>query len=87
MNPSVMSPPNPELQRPPFGLTPREFEVMEWADEGKTNDEIAIILGCAPNTVKTHVHMVLRKLGVENRRTACRMLRPYFRKSGSEDEQ
>ena len=82
MNPSVMLPPDSKF-RPPFGLTRRQFEVMEWADEGKTNEEIGVILTCATATVKKHVQEVFRKLGVENRMAAVKVLRFYFRKSDS----
>src|SRR5690606_38548631 len=54
-------------------LSPRECEVLEWIAAGKTNAEIAIILGLSVHTVKRHVEHVLEKLGVENRRAAMRM--------------
>jgi DNA-binding CsgD family transcriptional regulator len=56
-------------------LTPRETQVAHWAAQGKTNGEIAIILGISPLTVKTHVERILAKLGVENR-VALAALRP-----------
>ncbi len=48
-------------------LTPREREVHHWLSEGKTNDEIAIILSISPHTVKNHLDHIFQKLGVENR--------------------
>lgn len=54
-----------------LGLTPREAEVLLWVAQGKSNVDIAGILGCAGNTVKVHVARVLEKLGVENRNAAA----------------
>lgn len=54
-----------------LGLTPREAEVLLWVAQGKSNVDIAGILGCAGNTVKVHVARILEKLGVENRNAAA----------------
>lgn len=54
-----------------LGLTPRECEVLAWVAEGKTNAEIAVILGMSHHTVKRHVEDVLRKLSVETRTAAA----------------
>ena len=56
-------------------LTPREREIMEWVSEGKTNWEIACILGCVEQTVKKHLQNIYRKLGVENRIAAVNSFR------------
>lgn len=61
-----------------LGLTPREAEVLSWVCEGKTNDEIAIILGAKPGTVRKHVENIHRKLGVENRASAAAMVRNFL---------
>ena len=53
-----------------LGLTPREAEVLLWMAQGKSNGEIATILGCAENTVKVHVARIFGKLGTENRNSA-----------------
>jgi DNA-binding CsgD family transcriptional regulator len=53
-----------------FGLTPREAEVLLWLAQGKTNPEIARILGIRPYTVRTHVERIFTKLGVNNRHAA-----------------
>jgi DNA-binding CsgD family transcriptional regulator len=50
-------------------LSPRETEVLGWVEEGKTNAEIAVILGISPHTVRHHLEKILPKLGVENRRS------------------
>ncbi|MEO8044315.1 MAG: helix-turn-helix transcriptional regulator [Spartobacteria bacterium] len=54
-----------------FGLAPREAEVLGWVAQGKTNSEIAIILGLAPGTVKFYVERILTKLGCETRTAAA----------------
>jgi DNA-binding CsgD family transcriptional regulator len=52
-------------------LSPREEEILQWVSEGKSNEEIALILGRSAHTIKTHVKHVLKKLGVENRTAAA----------------
>jgi DNA-binding CsgD family transcriptional regulator len=56
------------------GLTRREAEVLTWIAQGKTNGEIATILGLSRRTAEKHVEHVLHKLGVENRTTAAGVL-------------
>lgn len=51
-------------------LSPREAEVIDWVAAGKTNEEIAVLLGMSLNTVKTHLKRSFIKLGVENRTAA-----------------
>jgi DNA-binding NarL/FixJ family response regulator len=53
-----------------FGLTPREGEVLSWLSKGKTNRDIAQILGLSPRTVDKHLEQIYAKLGVENRTAA-----------------
>src|ERR1041385_6197491 len=53
-----------------LGLTPREAEVLLWIAQGKSNGDIATILGCAENTVKVHTARIFEKLGIENRNAA-----------------
>lgn len=53
-----------------LGLTPREAEVLLWVAQGKSNPDIAGILGCAENTVKVHLARIFEKMGVENRNAA-----------------
>lgn len=53
-----------------LGLTPREAEVLLWVAQGKSNGDIAIILGCAENTVKVHMARIFEKSGFENRNAA-----------------
>lgn len=55
------------LQAP---LTERELQVLRWVKNGKTNEEISVILGISATTVKNHVQKILRKLDVSNRAQA-----------------
>lgn len=57
-------------------LTPRETEIMHWVAQGKTNDEIALILELSLNTVKTHLKRIFIKTGVENRTAASLAWKP-----------
>jgi DNA-binding NarL/FixJ family response regulator len=51
-------------------LTPREMEVLELIGQDLTNQQIAERLVIEVGTVKNHVHNILDKLGVSNRRDA-----------------
>lgn len=53
-----------------FGLTPRAAEALLWLAQGKTNSDIAQILGVTESTVKKHVQEIFDKLGVETRSAA-----------------
>lgn len=55
-------------------LTRREAEVLSWLAKGKTNRDIAEILGMSPRTVNKHLEHVYAKLGVETRTSAAAML-------------
>ena len=52
------------------GLTPRAAEALLWVAQGKTNSDIATILGITESTVKKHVQEMFEKLGVETRGAA-----------------
>lgn len=54
----------------PEGLTPRENEVLYWLAHGKTDAEIAALLGLSPRTVQKHLEHIYIKLGVETRTAA-----------------
>ncbi|GGI26784.1 response regulator transcription factor [Bradyrhizobium guangdongense] len=54
-----------------LGLTAREGEVLSWLAKGKTNRDIAQILGLSPRTVDKHLEQIYSKLGVENRTAAA----------------
>lgn len=53
-----------------LGLTPRVAETLLWIAQGKTNGDIATILGISEATVKKHVLEIFSKLGVETRTAA-----------------
>lgn len=48
-------------------LTKREVACLRWAAAGKTNDEIAIILGLKRTTIRFHIRRAATKLGAVNR--------------------
>lgn len=54
-----------------FRLTQREAEVLHWLSLGKTNRDIADILGMSPRTVNKHLEHVFDKLAVETRTAAA----------------
>ncbi len=76
------APPGPR-ELTALGLTPRQAEVLYWIAQGKTNGEVAVILGTSPRTVDKHVEQLLERLGVENRLAAAAraadILRPTAR--------
>jgi DNA-binding NarL/FixJ family response regulator len=62
----------------PNGITPRELQVLELIEEGLSNKEIAVRINVELQTVKNHVHSILRKLDVHRRSQAA----AAFRASG-----
>jgi two-component system, NarL family, response regulator LiaR len=63
--------PEPRGMRPiKSTLTPREWEVMGLIVEHKTTDQIADALVLSPETVRSHVKHILRKLGARSREEA-----------------
>jgi DNA-binding NarL/FixJ family response regulator len=52
-------------------LTPRVAETLLWLSQGKTNADIATILGNSESTVKKHVLEIFERLGVETRGAAA----------------
>ena len=66
-NPDFSSP--GPLQRE-FGLTAREAEVLLWVAQGKSNLDVATILGMSDKTVKQHMGSIFQKMGVEGRNAA-----------------
>jgi DNA-binding NarL/FixJ family response regulator len=52
-------------------LTPREAEVLFWISEGKSNQDIGVILAARTGTICKHVEHILSKLNVENRTAAA----------------
>jgi predicted ATPase/DNA-binding CsgD family transcriptional regulator len=55
----------------PFGLTPRERQVLALIAEGATNRQIGAALFMAEKTASVHVSRILAKLGVRSRTQAA----------------
>ena len=53
-------------------LSPRELEILGWIADGSSNKEIAQRLCLSLYTVKNHVHNILEKMQVSDRREAVR---------------
>lgn len=51
-------------------LTDRERECMHWVSQGKTTDEIAVILSVTANTANSYITNAIQKLGSDNRAMA-----------------
>lgn len=52
------------------GLSEKEIEILEWARDGKTAWEIALIRQVSEATVKYHLKSIYNKLGVSNKAQA-----------------
>ena len=52
------------------GLTDREAEVLALITQGKSNTEVAALTYLSPNTVKSYIRTIYRKIGVESRAQA-----------------
>jgi DNA-binding CsgD family transcriptional regulator len=65
-----MSEMTPQLPGPAT-ITDREHEAWHWVAGGKTNGEIALILGCCEATVKKHLQRLYPKIGVDTRTAAA----------------
>ena len=50
-------------QAAPGGITPREREIVQLLAEGKSNKEVATVLGISVKTAETHRASIMRKLG------------------------
>ena len=61
--------PVPLVER--LGLSDREAETLLWAAQGKSNADIATILGNSEKTVKKTMGHIFEKLGVESRTAAA----------------
>lgn len=62
-----------------FGLTPREFTVVEQIMTGKSNKEIGGTLFISEKTVKSHITNILRKMQAKDRRQVILICKNYFR--------
>jgi DNA-binding NarL/FixJ family response regulator len=61
----------------PVDLTFREIEVIQELSRNSSNREIAEHLVITENTVKSHVHSILEKLSVKNRRQVITYARQH----------
>jgi len=59
-----------DLTPPPPRLSEREYECLSWAAQGKSNRDIAQIIGVAEPTVQFHLSNVMKKLKVSSRVSA-----------------
>lgn len=62
-----------------IGLTTRQSEILAQLALGRTNLEIARVLGISPGTVKAHVHTILKLIGARNRTEAALLAGRLFR--------
>jgi two-component system, NarL family, response regulator LiaR len=56
-------------------LTSRQEEILVLMGEGRTDQEIGEILNIEENTVRSHIHRILQRLGVENRAQAVSLIK------------
>ena len=63
-----------EEQGKRFSLTRREIEMANIIAQGKTNKEIAFILGISEATVRTHIYNLFQKVGASSRIELLNML-------------
>jgi ATP/maltotriose-dependent transcriptional regulator MalT len=61
----------PQTEELPFGLTPREFQVLTLLSDGATNRQIGTALYMAEKTASVHVSRILAKLDVQTRTQAA----------------
>jgi DNA-binding NarL/FixJ family response regulator len=61
------------VEQDPFGLTPRERQVLALIAQGATNRQIGAALYMAEKTASVHVSRILSKLGVRSRTQAAAM--------------
>ncbi|MFO7805428.1 MAG: LuxR family transcriptional regulator [Paracoccaceae bacterium] len=57
-------------------LTKRQIEVLQWVGDGKTTQDIAVLLELTPATVEKHLRLAREALGVET--TAQAVLKAAF---------
>ncbi len=65
--PDLTANPGPAVAQ---SLSPRERNILEQIGQGRSNKQIALELGIAPETVKSHVKNIFVKLAVEKRAQA-----------------
>lgn len=65
---------NPDDRR--AELTPRQSQILALASEGLTDKQISAQLGLSTRTVHKHLERAYRRLGVQNRTAAARVVSP-----------
>ncbi len=70
VTPAAAAPSTPASAGDPFGLSPRELEVLRLLAEGKSNQELGDALFISHRTAGTHVTNILGKLDVNSRSAA-----------------
>ena len=63
----LLTGPLEEASTPPAHLTPRQAEVLRLLEQGRSTKQIAQELHLSAETVKNHVRLLLRALGVHTR--------------------
>mgnify|MGYP001020083540 CR=1 FL=1 len=58
-------------------MTRREKQILALVTDGKSNKEIARILGIAMHTVEKHLDNIYKKLNVNNRTAAAKIYTRY----------
>jgi DNA-binding NarL/FixJ family response regulator len=71
LNDLVAGTPSPEL----LALSPRQREIFELVAEGLTNAQIARRLFLSESTIKQHLRLAYKLLGIKNRTQAAQLLR------------
>jgi DNA-binding CsgD family transcriptional regulator len=66
-------------------LTRREREILDWVAAGKTDRQIAAIIGASERTVQKHLEHSYVKLGVENRTAAVMRIRADAARKSARD--
>lgn len=61
-----------------LGFTRREQQLIPLINRGLTNKEIANQLNIGEQTVKSHIHRILRKAGTPNRQSLSRLSTPLY---------
>lgn len=68
----------------PKRITARTREILYWIARGKSNEEIAIITGGSPLTIKNHIYKIFEIYNAPNR--MCAVMRAMARGDVSLEE-
>ncbi|MBJ6765593.1 response regulator transcription factor [Myxococcaceae bacterium JPH2] len=63
---SVQAKPTASKPENPWGLTPKEFEVLRFVAKGLSNAEVGQVMTMERRTVRTHLSHIYRKMGVNS---------------------